>query len=90
MKANYICMTKDSQNQRTGVLVGTVVSARFPKTVRVEVSTYKLHTKYRKKYRDTKSYLVHDENSACKVGDTVRFVAMRPRSKRKNFEIISD
>ena len=56
---------------------------RSDKTLNVEVLTYKLHPKYKKRYRSTKKYLVHDPLNKYKVDDTVTFYETRPISKRK-------
>ena len=66
---------------------GTIVNISGPKTVKVEVVRYRAHPKYRKSYRITKNFLVHDESSRGSVGDQVLIVQGRKRSKDKSFEI---
>ncbi len=80
-------MEKNDYNVRS-VFVGKVVSIPGAKTIKVAVVRYQLHSKYRKKYKITKYFLVHDEQSAYAVGDEVRFVASRPKSKQKTFEVV--
>jgi len=78
---------KQEANGKRG-FVGSVVRVSAPKTLAVDVVTYKMHPKYRKKYKSTKRYLVHDESGAIVQGDAVKFVSSRPHSKRKRFEVI--
>ncbi len=67
---------------------GVVVSNKANKTIIVSVDTFKSHSKYKKKYKSTKRYKVHDEENKCKVGDIVEFVQCRPISKHKRHKII--
>ena len=67
---------------------GTVVSDGGDKTIIVAVDRFVTHPKYRKKYRDTKKYAVHDPENRYHVGDTVQFVLTRPISKRKRFVVV--
>lgn len=67
---------------------GIVVSDAMDKTIVVSVETLKTHPKYRKKYRSTKRYKVHDGANRCKVGDVVVFQECRPMSKEKRHELI--
>lgn len=64
---------------------GTVVSDKMDKTIVVALTTLKTHPKYRKKYKSTKKYKVHDEENRYKVGDTVEFVPSKPISKDKKY-----
>ncbi len=66
-------------------LVGKVVSAKNNKTITVLVETYKTHSLYHKRVKQSKKYAVHDETNKAKVGDVVRIVSTRPISKTKHF-----
>lgn len=68
---------------------GMVISDKMDKTIVVAVNALKTHPKYRKKYRVTKKYKVHDPENKYKVGDTVKFVECRPISKDKRFKVIA-
>ena len=70
-------------------LVGTVVSAKNNKTITVLVETYKTHSLYHKRVKQSKKYAVHDETNKAKVGDIVKIVACRPLSKTKRYELDS-
>lgn len=81
-------MNTPESNKKNKVFLGIVVKKSSDKTVNVEVVAYKIHQKYRKKYKSTKRYLVHDEKNMCSVGDTVEFRLGKPMSKKKNFYIV--
>lgn len=68
---------------------GTVVRVSAAKTIAVEVTHKVIHPKYRKQYVRTASFLVHDEKSEAKVGDSVVFVECRPISKLKRWRLMS-
>lgn len=66
-------------------LVGRVVSDKMAKTVVVLVEESRRHPVYRKVVAVRKKFYAHDENSACRVGDTVRIVESRPLSRTKRW-----
>ena len=67
---------------------GKVISASLPKTIKVEVETYKSHPLYHKRYKVTKHYHAHDPLGRCKKGDFVTIEEGRPFSKQKRFCVI--
>ncbi|KAI8344947.1 30S ribosomal protein S17 [Blakeslea trispora] len=67
--------------------IGMVVSNAMQKTVKVKVTSQKLHPVVLKTIKTHKNYLVHDEKEACKLGDIVRIEATRPLSKHKHFSV---
>ena len=69
-------------------LRGTVVKTAMKDTVTVAVSRYVKHEKYKKFFKTTKKFLVHDEGNTSKVDDVVDIVETRPISKRKNFKLL--
>lgn len=77
--------TTKAKRQFTGV----VTSAPGQKTITVQVNRMKMNEKYKKAYRVSRKYHVHDEAGAAKVGDTVRFEECRPLSKTKRWRLIS-
>jgi small subunit ribosomal protein S17 len=70
------------------VLTGRVTSDKMDKTVTVLVSRRVMHPLYKKFIRRSKKYAAHDENNACKTGDTVRIVECPPISKRKTWTVV--
>jgi small subunit ribosomal protein S17 len=79
-------MEKQATNKKR--FTGTVVRDKMDKTVIVAVPRFVKHPKYQKFYKQTKTFKVHDETNAHKVGDKVTIEETRPISKDKNFTII--
>ena len=69
-------------------LTGTIVSNKMQKTVVVEVERIKEHPKYKKRYKVSRKYKVHDPKDKFKVNDKVSIVACRPLSKDKRWRVI--
>ncbi len=69
------------------VFKGKVISTKMQKTATVSVARIVVHPVYKKRYKRTKKYHVHDE-FGVKVGDEVKFVASRPHSKLKRWKIV--
>lgn len=69
---------------------GVVVSDKMDKTVVVKVDTLKAHSKYLKRYIQSKKYKVHDEENAYKVGDKVTFIECKPVSKDKKHTVVKE
>jgi small subunit ribosomal protein S17 len=75
---------------RTGkrrVLKGKVVSDSMDRTVVVEVTTLRAHPVYRKRFRTSRKYYVHDAENQCQVGDVVLISEARPYSKTKRWRL---
>ncbi|MEN8207978.1 MAG: 30S ribosomal protein S17 [Candidatus Fermentibacteria bacterium] len=70
------------------VLTGTVISSTMDKTVVVEVVSLKAHPVYKKRYRTTKKYYVHDEENQCNLGDRISISETRPLSKTKRWRVL--
>ncbi len=70
------------------VLKGTVVSDAMDKTVVVEVVSLKAHPVYKKRFRTTSKYYVHDEENQCSVGDTITIAETRPLSRKKRWRLL--
>ena len=65
---------------------GIVTSTKQQKTLVVTVHTYKNHPKYKKKYRVSKKFHVHNpEEIKFKEGDEITFRETRPISKLKKW-----
>lgn len=69
-------------------LKGVVFSGKMDKTLVVAVNTLKEHPKYKKRYRATKKYKVHDERNFFKKGDWVEFIECRPLSRGKSWRVV--
>ena len=68
-------------------LIGTVVSNKMEKSAVVAVESHKIHPIYRKRYKTTKRFIVHDETNAVQMGDRVELSETRPMSAKKRFAI---
>lgn len=68
--------------------VGLVVSNKMNKTITVTVERQVPHPLYRKYFKTTKKYLVHDENSTAGPGDKVLIMETRPLSKNKRWRLV--
>lgn len=69
-------------------LKGEVVSDKMEKTIVVRIDRFKLHPTYKKRYRVSKKYKVHDPKNQYKVGDVVEIVESKPISKDKRWKAI--
>ena len=85
-------MEKDS-NQGDGrpvkkTRVGVVKSAIQDKTIVIETTTRKRHTRYKKIVTSSKKFYAHDENNEAANGDTVLIEETRPYSKMKRWRLV--
>lgn len=67
---------------------GTVVKKSGEKSLMVAVSASVMHPKYRKHYKQTRKYMVHDEKGRAALGNTVEFEECRPLSKMKRWTLV--
>jgi len=81
--------TLNNETKTKRVFTGQVVSTATEKTLIVRVNKIKLHPKYKKGYRVSKKFHVHDEKKVAKVGDLVRFAECRPLSKTKKWRLVA-
>ena len=68
--------------------VGRVISNKMDKTIVVSVESLKKHRIYKRTYKQTKHFHVHDENNECQVDDVVRIEETRPMSKLKRWRLV--
>ena len=78
-------LSKGSRRQRK---VGRVVSNKMNKTIVVAVERLKKHPIYKRTYKVTKKFHVHDENNEGQIGDTVLIEESRPISKTKHWRLV--
>lgn len=67
---------------------GIVTSDKMEKTIVVKVNRTKVHPIYKKRYKVTKKYKIHDQKNEAKIGDQVIFEECRPLSKDKKWRLI--
>ena len=68
--------------------VGVVVSDKMDKTIVVAVKDSVQHPLYKKILKRTKKFKVHDENTECGVGETIRVMETRPLSHDKRWRLV--
>lgn len=67
---------------------GIVTSQKQEKTIVATVHTYKNHPKYKKRYRVSKKFHVHNpDNKKFEMGEEVTFYETRPLSKLKRWTL---
>lgn len=75
--------------QSTGrTIQGTVVSDKMTKTVVVKVMRLKKDPKYKKYFKVSARYKVHDEKGEYHTGDVVTIRETRPLSKEKRWTVV--
>ncbi len=66
---------------------GIVTSNKQDKTLVVTIHSYKSHPKYKKKYRVSRKFHVHNpDNKKYEIGDEVTFTETKPLSKLKKWK----
>jgi len=72
--------------------IGRVIADKTDKTIKVEIEGTYMHPKYKKFIKRRTSFMVHDPEEICKLGDIVRVEQCRPVSKSKKWivrEVVS-
>ena len=77
-------MAKEMRKVRTGQVVRT----RMEKTAVVQMVWKQRHRLYRKQVRRVARFYVHDPQSLCRMGDTVRIEETRHISKTKHWRLL--
>ncbi len=78
----------ETQNKKSRILKGVVVSDKMTKTVVVKVSSLKKHPKYKKYFKVSQKYKAHDEENQYHTGDKVLIKETRPLSKEKRWVVM--
>lgn len=80
----------DSTEKKTGLQktrVGIVTSDGMEKTIVVKVTRRVPHPRFKKIVKKSSKFFAHDEKQEAKVGDRVLIGEVKPRSKRKCWEL---
>lgn len=80
--------TPEQVKSRRQQKVGRVVSDKSDKTRVVVVERLKKHRIYKRTFKQTKRFHVHDEENLSHTGDTVRIEESRPMSKLKRWRLV--
>ena len=77
-------VTRNLRKERNGV----VMSNKMTKTIVVKVERKLRHPMYGKFLTKSKTFMAHDENNDCTIGDKVRIMETRPLSKNKRWRLV--
>ncbi|MBL7686360.1 MAG: 30S ribosomal protein S17 [Deltaproteobacteria bacterium] len=78
-----------SEKRQKKSKTGIVVSDKMDKSRVVAVDQMTLHPVFKKYYRKTKKFHVHDEKNEAKAGDMVEIIECRPMSRLKRWRLKS-
>jgi small subunit ribosomal protein S17 len=67
---------------------GIITSDKMDKTRIITVHSYKVHAKYKKRYRVSKKYYADDPDNAHKAGEEVTIYETRPLSRLKRWTLV--
>jgi len=70
------------------IYTGKVISGKMDKTVVVAVTRLFQHPEYKKTVKRVTKFKAHDEHNKYNVGDIVKIIESRPRSKEKRWTVI--
>ena len=76
--------TRNNRKTRTG----KVVSSKMAKSIVVAIERKVAHPLYKKYFKRTTKFYVHDEKNEAGVGDTVKIMETRPLSKLKRWSLV--
>lgn len=68
--------------------VGKILKISGTNSAVVGVNSLREHPKYKKKYKVSKKFLVHNPDGQYKTGELVEIQETRPISRKKHFKII--
>ena len=80
--------TETTPRSKRKVRVGIVVSTKMDKTITVSIERRVPHPLYKKYFKKTKKFLVHDELETADMGDRVMIMETRPLSKHKCWRLV--
>ena len=69
--------------------IGVVTSNKMQKTVVVTVETFQAHPTYGRTVRRSQSFMAHDPQGKCGMGDRVVILESRPLSRRKRWRVVN-
>ncbi|MBV6479394.1 MAG: 30S ribosomal protein S17 [Ignavibacteria bacterium] len=68
--------------------IGKVLSNKMDKTVIVSEEKRIIHPIYKKYFKKTTKFSVHDPKNECSIGDKVKIMETRPLSKTKRWRLV--
>lgn len=86
---NVVMVKKPSLNRgRRKVRLGKVVSNKMNKSIIVSIERKLKHKIYKKYFKKTAKFMVHDEKNEANVGDSVEIMETRPISRKKRWRLV--
>jgi small subunit ribosomal protein S17 len=85
---NATATPETTRTSRRVQKVGRVVSDKMDKTRVVVVESLKKHRIYKRTYKQTKRFHVHDAENLSQMGDLIRIEECRPMSKLKRWRLV--
>jgi small subunit ribosomal protein S17 len=82
-----VMSTYEQHASKKQFMIGRVISDKAAKSITVAVQRRKFVSKYNSYQRWTKKVMAHDEEEQCRVGDIVRIIPCKPKSKKKRHAI---
>lgn len=70
------------------IKIGKVTSNKMDKSAVVAVERLVRHPLYKRSFKKTSTFMVHDEENRCQVGDRVRIIESRPVSRHKRWRLV--
>lgn len=80
-------MTEEIRKHRKSK-TGTVVSDKMDKTITVMIERRVPHPLYKKYYKRSRKFMVHDPENTAAKGDIVRIMECRPLSRHKSWRLV--
>jgi small subunit ribosomal protein S17 len=68
-------------------ITGIVTSKKMDKTLVLTVHSYRNHPKYKKRYRVSKKFYVHNPENKYEVGEEITVYESKPLSKLKRWSV---
>jgi small subunit ribosomal protein S17 len=68
--------------------VGDVIRDKTDKTVVISVERIVKDPRFKKYLKRSTTYMAHDAENACHLGDRVKFIETRPLSARKKWVVL--
>lgn len=68
--------------------VGDVIRDKTDKTVVISVERIVKDPQFKKYLKRSTTYMAHDADNACRLGDRVKFIETRPLSARKKWVVL--
>ncbi len=78
----------EAKKSNKKILAGVVLSNKMDKTIVVSVERIKEHPQYRRRFKISKKYKVHDPEKKYHIGDKVSIQEYRPISREKRWIVL--